>query len=102
MNKLIESRREAVAELCRRYGVIQLEVFGSAVRQDFDETTSDIDLLVRFDDARAPGYADRYLEFAESMEALLGRGVDLVTQRSLRNPLLIRAIEPERETIYAA
>lgn len=102
MNPLIKSHLADVAALCRRYDVLQLEVFGSATRDDFSDATSDIDFVVRFNNSRTPGYADRYFEFAEALQALFGRRVDLVTERSLRNPLFVRAIEPERTILYAA
>jgi predicted nucleotidyltransferase len=41
----------AVGELCRLYHVRRLDIFGSAVRADFDPARSDVDLLVTFDDA---------------------------------------------------
>jgi predicted nucleotidyltransferase len=63
---------------------------------------SDIDLLVRFAGAGAPGYADRYLAFAEAVESTLGCSVDLLTERSLRNPILIEQIAKDRLTLYAA
>ena len=54
MHPLIGNQREQIAALCRRYGVTRLEVFGSILRDDFDITSSDIDVVVEFD-PRAPG-----------------------------------------------
>ena len=73
-----------LAELCETFGVGRLELFGSAGTQEFGEA-SDVDFIVKFAD-RSPGYADRYLDFAEALEELLGREVDLVTERSIQNP----------------
>ena len=101
MHHLTESQRAKLAELCRRYNVVRLEIFGSMARGDFN-SRSDIDLLVQFQNTRTPGYADRYMDFAEALENLFGRKVDLVTARSLRNPLFIRAVESERKILYAA
>ena len=66
----------------------------------FDPETSDFDFLVSFRDSASPGYADRYLDFAEALERLLGRKVDLVTERSVRRPSFRRAIESAHEVIY--
>ncbi|HLP08053.1 MAG TPA: nucleotidyltransferase domain-containing protein [Opitutaceae bacterium] len=99
---LLASRREELAALCRRFAVERLDVFGSASRGDFVAGASDIDLLVRFAEAGGPGYADRYLEFAEALERALGCPVDLLTERSLRNPHLIEQIEKDRLNLYAA
>jgi predicted nucleotidyltransferase len=45
---LLESKREAIAELCRRYNVVRLDIFGSAVGNDFKWDDSDLDLLIEF------------------------------------------------------
>jgi len=51
MLKEIETHREQIAELCRRYGVKRLELFGSATRgSDFDPERSDIDFLIEFNE----------------------------------------------------
>lgn len=102
MNPLLEQHRQQVAEACQRFEVERLEAFGSATREDFDPAQSDVDLIVRFRTPGAPGYADRYLDLAESLERILGRRVDLVTERSLRNPVFLRNIAADRATVYAA
>ena len=99
MIALVAQHREAVAELCRRFGVRRLDLFGSAATGAFQEATSDLDFVADFAD-RSPGYADRYLDFAEALEALFGRPVDLLTERSIRNPYFRRAVEATRETVY--
>jgi predicted nucleotidyltransferase len=50
----IASRREELRELCRRFHVRRLDLFGSAAREDFDPARSDLDFLVEFD-PQAPG-----------------------------------------------
>jgi predicted nucleotidyltransferase len=100
MNRVIQSHQPAVAELCRQFGVERLEVFGSAARDDFDSRRSDLDFIVRFVPPHVPGYADRYLAFAEALEGLFKRPVDLLTERSLRNPILKTAIAADRFIVY--
>jgi hypothetical protein len=97
----LETQRAAVAELCRAYGVQCLELFGSAAR-GAGEHARDFDFIVRFAPPHGPGYADRYLGLAEALEKLLGKRVDLLTDRSLRNPILRDTIASDRCTIYAA
>lgn len=70
-----------LAELCRRYGVTELSLFGSAVRGDMGPE-SDIDIMVEFDpDARIGILKSEAL--AENLESLVGRRVDLVTKSGL-------------------
>ena len=74
MHAAISDKKDELAELCRRYGVARLEVFGSAARgTDFDPQSSDADFLVEFrlDDGRAP--LRQYLDFAEALRRTLGR-----------------------------
>ena len=96
----LEARRGEVAALCRSFGVEQLDLFGSAARGEA-RATSDLDFLVRFRAPHERGYAERYLGLAEALEGLFGRPVDLVTDRSVRNPILRHAITADRQTVYA-
>lgn len=101
MVAIIEQRKTALAELCRRYGVERLCAFGSAILGHFDPRRSDLDFLVRFSDREPTGeYADRYLEFADALEQLFDRPVDLVTEESIRNPFFRREVEATRQLLY--
>lgn len=95
----VETHREEIGALCRRYGVERLEVFGSAATEEFDEESSDVDLVVSFAD-KSPGYADRFLDFAEALEDLCGRDVDLVTEQSISNPYFQKSVNDSRELVY--
>lgn len=100
MLSLIERHRKEIVALCRRYGVRRLDLFGSATTDAFDEATSDLDFVAAFADTHLPGYADRYLDFAEALEALFGRPVDVVTEGSIRNPDFRQAVESSRQNVY--
>ena len=97
---LIEHMDE-IAPLCRRYGVVRLEVFGSAATDRFDPEHSDLDFLVEFD-RDSSGLFDRYFGLKDSLETLFGRRIDLVTTGSLRNPYFIDAVNKTRQPIYVA
>lgn len=101
MSPVLGARLAEVSALCRRYGVRRLEVFGSATTGAFDPQRSDLDLLVEFDDDPKHLF-DRYFGLKESLEALFGRSVDLVTLGALRNPHFISAINKTRQLVYAA
>jgi predicted nucleotidyltransferase len=70
-------------ELARRYGVTGLALFGSVVR-DSSRADSDVDILVSFD---GPATSKRYFGVQFFLEDLLGRSVDLVTDKALRAEL---------------
>jgi hypothetical protein len=56
----ILSHREELEELCRRFHVRRLDLFGSATGDDFDSERSDLDFLVEFDPRAPGGYADAF------------------------------------------
>lgn len=102
MTPLIEQNRAALEELCRRYHVNRLELFGSAATNVFDDAASDLDFLVEFDTTPAMSRADQYFGLLDALEALFKRDVDLVTLKSLRNPYFIRTVNDTRLPLYAA
>ena len=102
MRPLIATRIAEVEAACRRRSVRRLELFGSAVRDDFDETTSDLDFLVEFDAATELPALERYFGLKEDLEALFGRPVDLIMPRAVRNPYVRAEIERDRQLLYAA
>lgn len=85
--------------LCRAHKVQRLEVFGSALTADFDPARSDVDFLVTF--RAGATNLDNYLALAEALETLLGRRVDLVIERAIRNPYFRQQVEASRRLIYA-
>lgn len=98
---VVRDKRDELAEICQRYGVARLYVFGSAVTGGFAETSSDIDFIVEFAGRQPTGsYADRYLGLAEELERLFGRPVDLVTEESVRNPYFRREVDATRRLVY--
>jgi len=101
VNDLLFQNREALKELCHAQKVRELDIFGSATRADFDPSRSDLDFLVEFQDPDRPGIADRFLGLAEGLERIFQRNVDLVTRRSLRNPVFIGAVNRSKQVVYA-
>jgi uncharacterized protein len=102
MLSLIQTKRTQLAELCRRHHVRRLDVFGSAVRKDFDPASSDLDLLVEFEPLAPAQYAEAYFSFKEAVEALFGHPVDLITSSSVVNPYFLESLAASRELLYAA
>ena len=94
----IESRQNELERICRRHGVLRLELFGSAAREDFSPS-SDLDFLVEFE--TSPSLRD-YLRLRDDLEALFARPVDLVMSRAVRNPYIRAEIDRDRRLLYAA
>ncbi len=102
MVDVLHDKQQAIAELCARHGVARLDVFGSALRDDFRPGESDIDFLVEF--APHEGYAlvDAYFGLLDDLRALLGTDVDLVMADAVKNRYIAREIENTRQPLYAA
>ncbi len=81
--QILELLARCKPELTARYGVSRLALFGSAVR-DQARPDSDIDILVSFD---GPATSQRYFGVQFMLEDVLGRRVDLVTDKALRSEL---------------
>ena len=102
VSPLIEEHRAELAQLCRRYRVVSLSLFGSATRDDFDPASSDYDFLVDFEDLPSGQYANAYFGLLESLVRLMGRPVDLVVASAIKNPYFRQSVEQTRALLYAA
>ena len=90
--------RSMLADVCERFGVVELAVFGAVVRGE-EGPDSDVDLLyVAAPEARL-GFALNRLE--DELAALFGRRVDLVSRKALHR-LIRDEVEREARTLYAA
>jgi predicted nucleotidyltransferase len=101
MQPFIEEKREEIAELCRKHHVIRLSIFGSAVRDDFNPATSDVDVLVAFTPALESGYAKNFYSLEDNLVNLFQRRVDLITEGVIKNPYRLRSIEQDKVLVYA-
>lgn len=102
MLKLIEDKLDEIIVLCQMHQVKSFALFGSAAKDTMHEN-SDVDFLVQFsEDIELLDYADNYFSFLEKLEELLGKKVDLVSQKSLKNPILIDEITRSKVDLYAA
>jgi predicted nucleotidyltransferase len=98
----ISERRGELTELCQRYRVARLEVFGSAAMDSFDPRRSDVDFLVEFEELAPEEYAEAYFGLLAGLEALFGRPVDLISPSGIQNKYFLLSINRSRTLIYAA
>ena len=102
MIPLIKHHRQALVELCRTYGVRQLELFGSAAEQNDVAAARDLDFLVICHDRMDMGPADQYFGLLAELQRLFNRPVDLVCADVMQNPYFIREVNRTRNLLYAA
>jgi predicted nucleotidyltransferase len=101
MTGLIDRHRGTLGDLCRRYRVQTLELFGSGADETFDSVRSDLDFLVEFQPMPPGDHSRAYFDLWFALEDLFGRKVDLVERPAVTNPYFLKAIGPSRRVLYA-
>ena len=97
----VADRRDEIAELCRRYGVRRLELFGSATNGDFDSHRSDIDFLVDYPEDHDFGlWMVGFFDLKDDLRDLFGRPVGLVMTDASNDAEFWASVDASRETIY--
>jgi len=102
MTSIVQEHLEELKALCRKYHVAELFLFGSAANGEFQEESSDLDFLVNFQPMETFAYADAFFDFADDLERLFNRPVDLVIERAIRNPYFKEEIDETKVKLYAA
>ena len=96
---IIELNRQNIIDICQKYKVKTLAVFGSVLTDRFRDD-SDIDFVVDFTYVDERDYADNYLEMQESLQNLFGREIDLLENKAIRNSILLQTINDSKQVIY--
>jgi uncharacterized protein len=102
MMEVLERNRKAIQDICSRAGVARLEVFGSALGQDFRPGDSDLDLLVEFKPMEPYARVEAYFRLRDELQSLLQREIHLVMVGAVKNPYILREIERTKQLMYAA
>lgn len=101
MNSIIKDNKISIDKLCRKNKVEKLYVFGSVLNENFNEN-SDIDFLVKFkDNIPLLEYGDNYFELLFAFEDLFNKKIDLISQKSLKNPYFIQEVNDTKQLLYA-
>ena len=92
MEKVVEQNLPQIKKLMLEYGVERAYLFGSAAKGTMTPD-SDIDFIIKFPETmNYVSYADNYFALADALESLLKKNVDLVTEKTLKNPYLVENI----------
>ncbi len=98
--KLIELNLQRIFELCKKYRVKTLAVFGSILTDRFSDQ-SDVDLLVNFEeDVTYQTYADNFFGLHDALRTLFGREVDLVDESAVKNRYFKEELDETKRLIY--
>ena len=96
----IKARVNDFRDLCIDHQVKSLYAFGSAVTDRFDPVNSDIDLLVEIDNSDPIERGEKLLGLWDKFEAFFNKRIDLLTDSSIKNPILRKNINNTKILIY--
>jgi uncharacterized protein len=103
MQDVIVKRQKQITELCKRFNVTKLEVFGSAARRmDYIPERSDMDFAVEFGKYRDRPPLEEFLLFRAELSETLGQAIDLVELAAVKNPYILQSIERDKRLVFAA
>lgn len=92
---------DKIVDVCRENKVKELYAFGSVLTPSYNGE-SDIDLIVDFEKMSPALYADNYFRLKFALEEILGRRIDLLETRGLKNPFLTKEINNNKQLLYVA
>jgi hypothetical protein len=102
MVALVQNKLQEIISECKEHSVESISLFGSAAKGSMNEG-SDIDFLVQFSEAiDVLDYANNYFSLLEKLEQILNRKIDLLSVKSLKNPVLKEEIYQSKIDLYAA
>lgn len=96
----IEDHKQTIERICKDLRVKNLDLVGSASREDFNPERSDIDVLVEFDGRDM--LFDRYFELKTRLEEQLGRQVDVIQDSAVKNPYVRISLNQDKVRIYGS
>ena len=102
MLEVLLEKRDRIVAACVRHNVSRLDVFGSALRDDFRPGESDIDFLVEFAPMDPYARADAYFDLLDDLRGLFGGSIDLVMAGAVKNRTIAAEIDRTRKILYAA
>jgi predicted nucleotidyltransferase len=98
-DKTLGQTMDAVFRIFGQHKVENVYLFGSALTGDF-ASAGDIDLLVNFGEVEPEHYFDNYIDLKMELEQVFNRSVDLVEEKTVKNPVLRRSIDRNKKLIY--
>lgn len=96
---IVEQNIGQVSKLFKQHNVQNMYLFGSVLTNDFS-SVSDVDFLVNFGKVKPENYFDNYIDLKLNLERILNRPVDLLEEKTVKNPVLLRSINRNKKLIY--
>ena len=96
----VEDYKQVIEKICEDLRVKNLDLVGSASREDFESERSDIDVFVEFDGMDR--LFDRFFELKKRLEEQLGRQVDVIQESGVKNPYVRKSLNRDKVRLYAS
>jgi predicted nucleotidyltransferase len=100
LKESIQNKMADFLSLCKSHNVKNLYAFGSSINDKFNEETSDIDLLIEIDNDDPIERGEKLMSIWDKFEQFFQRRVDLLTNASIKNPILRKSIDSTKILIY--
>ena len=100
LKESIANKPKEFQHLCRDHNVQSIYAFGSSVNGQFNDSSSDIDLLIEINTEDPIQSGETLMRIWDKLELFFQKKVDLLTSRSVRNPILKASIESTKVLIY--
>lgn len=100
MKESIQTKLVEFLTLCKSHKVKNIYAFGSAVTENFNEDSSDIDLLIEIDMEDPIERGEILMDIWDKLEDFFQRKVDLLTHSSIKNPILKKNIDSTKILLY--
>lgn len=97
--KELNDHIDQINKLCSKHNVKSLFAFGSVVSDNLTDE-SDIDLIVDIDSLDPIDYSDNYFDLKFQLEKVLQRNIDLLEDKTIKNPYLKKQIDNKKVLIY--
>jgi len=100
MHKIISGNLDSIVQICEKYDVSRLYVFGSVVNERFSDENSDLDILVELEPMPVIDRGEKLIQLWDELEILFNRKVDLLTDQPIRNQYFKAQVEKTKQLIY--
>jgi hypothetical protein len=100
MKESIQMKLADFLTLCKSHDVKNIYAFGSAITENFNDESSDIDLLIEIDTLDPIERGENLIDIWDKLEDFFQRKVDLLTLSSIKNPILKKNIEATKILLY--
>jgi hypothetical protein len=100
MKESIQAKLSEFLNLCKSHKVVSIYAFGSAVNDNFNEDSSDIDLLIEIESQNPIEKGELLMDMWDKLELFFQRKVDLLTNSSIKNPVLRNNIDATKILLY--